>query len=181
MKRTIVDLLWGLWLVYMAMVIYMGDQSIVAGVGVGRTCDLFMYCKPSCVPSGNEHREARMLRPSEELDVSADASGSREVCKNCDIANRSSSLAVAFIIKLEDTTMACVSEATVRDMTDIEAAWIICRAFPRVSIWTRRNPCLNIYFLERALSIARVKCDSRELGECVKWARSMVKKDKKRY
>ena len=63
---------------------------------------------------------------------------------------------------------------------DREAAGIICYAFPKHAIVSVRYPYYaQVHRLIDALKYAQTRCASNSLGKCIRWARDIIKNEKK--
>jgi len=63
---------------------------------------------------------------------------------------------------------------------DREAADIICYAFPKRAIVNVRYPYYaQVHRLIDALKYTQTRCASNSLGKCIRWARDIIKNEKK--
>ena len=65
-----------------------------------------------------------------------------------------------------------------RGMSDLEAARIIDRAFPKHPVFYKTDPDLSVVDLMDALFYAKKRCVSYKLGDCIKWSREVIYKKK---
>lgn len=61
-----------------------------------------------------------------------------------------------------------------KGMSDFEAAGIIDRAFPKYWLIWKTDPHMSVIDLMDALFIAKKKCGSYKLGDCIKWSREVI-------
>lgn len=61
-----------------------------------------------------------------------------------------------------------------KGMSDFEAAGIIDRAFPKHPVFWKTDTDLSVIDLMDALFIAKKRCRSYRLGDCIKWSRGVV-------
>jgi hypothetical protein len=59
-------------------------------------------------------------------------------------------------------------------MSEHEAAGIIDRAFPKHPVFCKVEAELSVVDLMDALFIAKKKCRSYKLGDCIKWSREVI-------
>ena len=59
-------------------------------------------------------------------------------------------------------------------MSDHEAAGIIDRAFPKYWLIWKTDPSISVVDLMDALFIAKKRCRSYKLGDCIKWSREVI-------
>lgn len=65
-----------------------------------------------------------------------------------------------------------------KGMDDFDAAGIIDRAFPRHPLFWKTDTDISVIDLMDALFIAKKRCHSYKLGDCIKWSREMIYKKK---
>ena len=63
-------------------------------------------------------------------------------------------------------------------MSDFEAAGIIDKAFPKHPLFWKTDTELSVVDLMDALFIAKKRCRSYKLGDCIKWSREVIYKKK---
>ena len=68
--------------------------------------------------------------------------------------------------------------STYQGMSDHEAAGIIDRAFPKHPVFWKTDTELSVVDLMDALFIAKKRCRSYKLGDCIKWSRGVIYKKK---
>lgn len=59
-------------------------------------------------------------------------------------------------------------------MSDFEAAGIIDRVFPKYPIFWKVDTGVSVVDLMDALFIAKKRCRSYRLGDCIKWSREII-------
>lgn len=59
-------------------------------------------------------------------------------------------------------------------MSDFEAAGIIDRAFPKHPVFWKTDVDISVVDLMDALFIAKKRCGSYRLGDCIKWSRGVI-------
>ena len=59
-------------------------------------------------------------------------------------------------------------------ISDFEAAGIIDRAFPMHPVFWKTDGDLSVIDLMDALFIAKKRCRSYKLGDCIKWSRGVI-------
>lgn len=63
-----------------------------------------------------------------------------------------------------------------KGMSDFEAAGIVDRAFPKHSLFWKTDTYISVVDLMDALFIAKKRCKSYRLGDCIKWSREIIYK-----
>lgn len=61
-----------------------------------------------------------------------------------------------------------------KGMSDHEAAGIIDRAFPKHPVFWKTDVDISVVDLMDALFIAKKRCWSYKLGDCIKWSREII-------
>lgn len=61
-------------------------------------------------------------------------------------------------------------------MSDFEAAGIIDKTFPKYWLIWKTDPSISVVDLMDALFIAKKRCRSYKLGDCIKWSREVIYK-----
>ena len=61
-----------------------------------------------------------------------------------------------------------------KGISDFEAAGIIDRAFPKHPVFCKIEADLSVVDLMDALFIAKKRCWSYKLGDCIKWSREVI-------
>ena len=64
--------------------------------------------------------------------------------------------------------------STYQGMSDLEAACIIDRAFPKHPVFWKTDGDLSVVDLMDALFIAKKRCRNYKLGDCIKWSREVI-------
>ena len=59
-------------------------------------------------------------------------------------------------------------------MSDFEAAGIVDKAFPKHPVFWKTDGSISVVDLMDALFIAKKKCWSYKLGDCIKWSREVI-------
>lgn len=61
-----------------------------------------------------------------------------------------------------------------KGMSDFEAAGIVDRAFPKHPLFWKTDTYISVVDLMDALFIAKKRCKSYRLGDCIKWSREII-------
>lgn len=64
--------------------------------------------------------------------------------------------------------------STYQGMSDFEAAGIIDRAFPKHPVFWKTDVDISVVDLMDALFIAKKRCRSYRLWDCIKWSREAI-------